>query len=322
MRELLADDALAAPTEEDVFKSLESWQNHRAVGQQELQHLLSLVRYPLMSSAFVMVHVLQSPLVLQSAVASSIIHKSMSEVASGQACMARAGNDKVYVVGGSGAEEDRHSSCEVFDPRLNKWSPIARLSTARAGLCLLDLHGKLYAIGGEKRYGRVLHSVECFDPAAGVWTAGPCLNRPRYLACSAAVAGKMYVIGGRESSEGGHALHTMEVFDPLSNVWTEKAGKWIDRYKFEKSSYNLHVARSGACSTVLRGKIYVMGGDLSWGGNAKSVSVYDPASDTWSAPDGKHAGYMKFQRQDACAATVGGKIYVAGGRGSADQSLG
>jgi RNA polymerase sigma factor (sigma-70 family) len=80
-----------------------------------------------------------------------------------------------------------------------------------------------------------------------------------------------------------------------------EGGKWT-----EKSE--MPMATMGACSAVVGGKLYVIGGSKDKWGSFTAVEEYDPATDTWKTkadmPDGRVMG---------SASAVNGKIYVIGG---------
>ena len=97
----------------------------------------------------------------------------------------------------------------------------------------------------------------------------------------------------------------------------------IFKQKWELIS-SMKQARSGCCSAVADGKVYVFGGGVN---NAKdtdnknvwafnSGEKYDPKTDTWSK-----VSSMKHSRRGAMAATIGGKIYVRGGKNDQNEDV-
>ncbi|MDB4962827.1 MAG: kelch repeat-containing protein [Myxococcales bacterium] len=66
--------------------------------------------------------------------------------------------------------------------------------------------------------------------------------------------------------------------------------------------------RGGAATGVIDGKIYVAGG-LRNGAGTTDVSIYDPLASTWTP-----APPLPVALDHACGASVGGKLYVVGGR--------
>jgi N-acetylneuraminic acid mutarotase len=67
--------------------------------------------------------------------------------------------------------------------------------------------------------------------------------------------------------------------------------------------------RAGLSASAVNGKIYAIGGGLSWGGTCVSaVEEYDPATDTWTTKSD-----MPTARANLSTCVVNGKIYAIGG---------
>ena len=109
--------------------------------------------------------------------------------------------------------------------------------------------------------------------------------------------GKLYVKGRSWDNHERTALHH---FDPLLSMW-ETIG-------------SPRLMMTASCVAALDGKFYVAGGhafdrndSAAWAPSA-AVEVYEPSRSSWTA-----AAAMTEARQNAGAAVVGGKLYVAGG---------
>lgn len=81
-------------------------------------------------------------------------------------------NDSIFVFGGS----DGHNvlrSCEVYNPKLNRWQHISPMQYSRMKHCAVVHTGKVYVVGGvsSNRPGHVLSSVECYIPEENRWTS-------------------------------------------------------------------------------------------------------------------------------------------------------
>ena len=79
---------------------------------------------------------------------------------------------------------------------------------------------------------------------------------------------------------------------------------------------DMPTARMGLSTSTVNGKIYAIGGTLSWGGNKTSiVEQYDPAMNTWSirAP-------MPTARSLFSTCAVNGKIYAIGGTNAVSET--
>jgi hypothetical protein len=124
---------------------------------------------------------------------------------------------------------------------------------------------------------------------------------PRAALGVGVVGGLIYVLGG--TSDGRTACPAVEVYDPATDTWTSKG--------------TVPEPRWDLCAITIGQKIYALGGRSGgWPGFVddsavvfmKSVTLYDPAGNTWSPkPD------MNVRRADSAASVVDGRIYVFGG---------
>ena len=90
----------------------------------------------------------------------------------------------MYAVGGQDGV-----SClnivERYDPKENRWTRVAPMSTRRLGVAVAVLNGYLYAVGGSDGTSP-LNTVERFDPSANHWKAMPSMGtRRKHLGVSA-----------------------------------------------------------------------------------------------------------------------------------------
>jgi serine/threonine protein kinase len=135
----------------------------------------------------------------------------------------------------------------------------------------------------------------------GTWSEKAPMPRPRAGTAVAALDGQIFVASGGDDSGTTAAV---DVYDPATDKWTPRA--------------NIPTARSNAEAAGIDGKLYVFGGcgRNSEGnhdcrvGTTNVLEVYDPQTNTWTtkAP-------MPTPRSDMAASVIGGKLYVAGGRG-------
>lgn len=206
---------------------------------------------------------------------------------------------KIYV---SGGYFDKHpgfvnSALYMYDPATNAWTrkhdmpevPSQEWNRygAGAGGVTGVISGKLYVLtacftsfpGDEISEGCSEHTGPLFfrynpvtdrwvtlpSPFPGIpgnwstWTESPFSG--------GVIGGKFYVMTGNgEDSK-------LSVYDPATNQWTPKNA--------------LGLARPGAATAVLGGKLYVIGGrrynaDLQAGETLDKTIVYDPATDRWT----------------------------------------
>ena len=127
----------------------------------------------------------------------------------------------------------------------------------------------------------------------GTWASKTAIPSASYGLGGAFVNGKFYAISGFATSRLG-------IYDPTSNTWATGAPLPAD------SGYNL---RQYAGTTVLNGKIYVVGGDTGGSGDRATLLRYDPTLNSWATLAPMPLG----ARHSLGAATINGKIYAVGG---------
>ncbi|MGI8855027.1 MAG: Kelch repeat-containing protein, partial [Thermomicrobiales bacterium] len=137
-------------------------------------------------------------------------------------------------------------------------------------------------------------------PASGItWTGFDPLPSPRKNMGVVAVGSTLYVVGGEDANGPTNSVLAFDTAlrdQPVAG----KAAQWTPKAALPEPRANLAVA-------VLDGKIYAVGGERD-GAPVATASVYDPATDAWSAlpplPEG---------RTNLAATGAGGKLYALGG---------
>ena len=203
-----------------------------------------------------------------------------------------------------------------------------------AGAAATGSDGRIYLVGGlgasaTKRDSRreLVDGLDIYDPEKNVWKRGAAMRTPRQsFAASFGPNGKLYVFGGcacrgsaplyKASDSAGRArvkaeavaeeraVASTEVYDPKTDSWSLAAPMPEPRM--------LMAAARGA-----DGKIYVIGGQRSWGSTPLSdVDVYEPATDHWSK--GPSLGIARVGHAAVTAAD--GTIWVLGGYAAAPES--
>jgi N-acetylneuraminic acid mutarotase len=168
-------------------------------------------------------------------------------------------NGKIYVIGGAGPDNKPVPSVHVYDPATGTWAALASMPTARALFGAAAVGGTIYAVGG---------TTIGLDKVASHMTVS-------------AVGGKIDAIGGGlppRSRGGPKLLPVLEVYDTGTNRWTTAADP--------------PTPRGVLSSSVVDGRIYVMGGAVSSGATREEflrtthtvsvVEVYDPANGRWT----------------------------------------
>jgi N-acetylneuraminic acid mutarotase len=155
----------------------------------------------------------------------------------GRAATSAAGLDGVlYVAGGLIDDDpDEHATDSVlaFDPREERWSPVASMLNPRARHRLVAAEGHLYAIGGLRSFFQEsFRTVERYSPKSDTWEAVRSMHQPRSL------PGATVLTNGRES----HIV-----------VVGGGPGPFRDRLSRERTTevYDLHTGRWHLLSTLL-----------------------------------------------------------------------
>uniref|UniRef100_A0A674N1Z7 Kelch-like protein 20 n=1 Tax=Takifugu rubripes TaxID=31033 RepID=A0A674N1Z7_TAKRU len=107
----------------------------------------------------------------------------------------------------------RHSSSFRYDPKENKWTRVASMSTRRLGVAVAVLGGFLYAVGGSDGTSP-LNTVERYNPQENRWhTVSPMGTRRKHLGC-AVYQDMIYSVGGRDDTT---ELSSAERYNPRTN---------------------------------------------------------------------------------------------------------
>ena len=253
-------------------------------------------------------------------------------------------NGKIYAIGGSEIIEVGVSTVEKYYPATDTWTTKSPMPTPRWGLSTSVVNGKIYAIGGARGFPIPgIRTVEEYDPATDTWTIKSPMPTTRWSLSTSVVNGKIYAIGG----EAPTGSRTMDEYDPATDTWTRKASMAIGRYAFSASVVNgkiyaiggarppydadqvtvlgtveeydpktdtwtkkadMPTARWGLSTSVVDGKILVIGGLDEAGEALHIVEQYDPMTATWTKK-----GDMPTARMGLSTSVVNGKIYAIGG---------
>ena len=141
-----------------------------------------------------------------------------------------------------------------------------------------------------------------YDPLENQWHEGKQMPTARGALAANFVNGMLYAIGDQSlssSSSPSGILTTNEAYDPSSNTWITKAP--------------MLTARHHAASSVVNGKLYVIGGRVA--GISPTINVdineiYNPEKNTWTSlasMPSKRSGIAAAANFDSVS------IYVFGG---------
>ncbi|XP_060627685.2 kelch-like protein 12 [Anolis sagrei] len=183
--------------------------------------------------------------------------------------------------------DDHESHLHCFDPHAEKWEklpPIKYLSYS--GCAPVDC--KLYLSGGQKDNSTFVNTLHEYNSLTSQWTQLPSMSTVRALHPFLACDKKLYALGG--CNESG-PLCSAEVFNVVRNSWT--------------SISNLPLSLMYPASTVLRNKLYLIGGKASR--SYRGLIIYDTNTDWWTEMS------MEFACYGATAVSFGMGVYVFGG---------
>ncbi len=126
-------------------------------------------------------------------------------------------------------------SCEIYDPKTNKFSSTASMLTARAIFQAATIGSKIYVAGGSSGSitsgGAPTNKAEVYDVIKGTWTAIAPMKSARGLATSFVDRlGRFVNLGGAQGSLlNPKPIKLSEVFDPKTGKWTALPNLNLDR---------------------------------------------------------------------------------------------
>ena len=223
---------------------------------------------------------------------------------------------KIYLFGGFdhkkhiGGRGPALSTVDVYDTRTNTWHAAAEMPTPRIAPRTAVFSNQIYVFGGydyKGRWGvkRYHKTVEVYDTQTDTWVKKPDMPTLRTPFATAVVDGKIYLIGGTriEVKDGVFAEKAItglvEVYDPLTSRWEKRA--------------DMPTARSVSNAVVVDSKIYVIGGQVRFGGDLAGrfvtrIEEYNPKTDQWhQLPD------MPMFKFWFSTVAVDNEIYTIGG---------
>jgi len=120
-------------------------------------------------------------------------------------------NGKIYVIGGRigaafVAASSNLNNVEAYDPATDTWSaPLAKMPTARSGLCAGVHNGRVYVAGGEWQNAveqTAYRAFEGYDPATNSWSVLPPMALARHGVAGGVIDNRFYAISGDIQSSG------------------------------------------------------------------------------------------------------------------------
>jgi N-acetylneuraminic acid mutarotase len=200
--------------------------------------------------------------------------------------------NNIYAVGGADARNYSTTTLQVYDITKNTWSTRKPLPSARAwtnGASVIN--GKLYVSGGY--YNK---SLFVYNPTTNSWSQKADMPRAGFYGAQAAINGLLYV----------YAAATAPYIGPQFWRYNLNTNRWAS-LPIPPGFIDHEFPVAGA----IGGKFYLAGG-TKMGDPTGSLQVYDPATNKWT-----NKASMPEPRSEAAGAVINGKLYVAGGQGTA-----
>ncbi|MED4787094.1 kelch repeat-containing protein [Bacillus atrophaeus] len=217
---------------------------------------------------------------------------------------------KIYVIGGVSWDPafSYRKTVLIYDTQSDSWDKGSEIPVEKkivfSTASVVDK--KIYVMGGSYES---LSTNYCYDTETDTWIKKKNIPVPSAGATSQTIDGKIYLIGGGDTSivSNPKINNTIYEYDPNEDTWLKKQ--------------ELITGAQYQTSTVLNGKIFIMGGQTADDRPSSKVQVYNPKDNSIS--DFKA---FKYARLAAGAATVGNNLYIIGGQSNtgtiSDQQYG
>lgn len=211
---------------------------------------------------------------------------------------------KVFVAGGRRLSPAGNlSSAEIYDPVTGLFTTVASMPQERSDLIGAVLpSGKVFVVGGYNSTNSYMKSALIYDPAQNSWTAPASqMNSVHHIGVALLMTdGRVMVAGGWSPSVG---VATIEIFDPATNTFAAAAD--LPSMGTGRGSHTGHVLDNG--------KVAIFGGSSGTGQLYSTVTLYDPASNTFTA----EINTMRWSRYGHASAKLNdGRVIIIGGNSS------
>lgn len=211
---------------------------------------------------------------------------------------------KVFVAGGRRLSPAGYlSSAEIYDPVTGQFTTVASMPQERSDLIGAVLSsGKVFVAGGYNSTNSYMKSALIYDPAQNSWTAPASqMNSVHHVGVALLMTdGRVMVAGGWSPSVG---VATIEIFNPATNTFAAAAD--LPSMGTGRGSHTGHVLDNG--------KVAIFGGSSGTGQLYSTVTLYDPASNTFTA----EINTMRWSRYDHASAKLNdGRVIIIGGNSS------
>lgn len=205
------------------------------------------------------------------------------------------GDGRVFISGGSRIG-GKTMSAEIYDPKMNIWTPVANMSVVRSEHTAVRLSGDRILVAGG---GLAEASAEIYDPPTNTWTSAGAMNHGRYGHSATLLSdGKVLQMFGAFLDPGGQNGFSRDgsIYDPLTATWSTTPN-------VINPGRHRHTA-----TTLQNGLVLLAGGGYSGSGWPETIT-YNPVTQGWFNPNPLTEGRYSH----AAALLTNGRALVMGG---------
>jgi len=206
----------------------------------------------------------------------------------------RLNDGRMLVTGGVNALGAVTSSCEIYNPATNAFTPAANMNNIRAGHAAVTMaDGRVMVAGGTNNYTdltaaitNAINTVEIYNPATNTWANAPALGGRRVVpALTLLNNGRIMVSGGVEVTLllgipiSVTSTNKTQLYTPSTNSWATGPNMPSGRAYHQENQVTLADGR-----VLMTGGVFVP--DLLNALNATSIAaadIYNPTTNTWQA---------------------------------------
>jgi YD repeat-containing protein len=211
-------------------------------------------------------------------------------------------NNEAYIFTGDNAYCTRMVK---YSPKISPWTPKCDMDISLEQMGAAVIGDTIYVAGGvtgDIGIGWYRSDLRAYDMNSNSWTTKTPMAYNRWNLALETVNGKLYAIGGQSDPSG--YINYVEEYNPATNSWTNKTPS--------TSSFG---PTARMASAVYNDEIYLFGGENPSSG-ISTVKAYKPSTNSWVTKTSLPTAVI-----GAGAATLNGKIYVAGGDSIDSNSL-
>lgn len=226
-----------------------------------------------------------------------------------------ADDTNIYFAGGVVGSDDPDDAAKIpattevwrFDTVSEVWSVMPPLPEPRGAGALALLDDTLHFFGGtgEDRYQEVGdHWALALDGAEGWLELAPLPFPTNHLA-GVTANGTIYAVGGQTGhNETLQTQSSVQAYDPEFDGW------------YEVAPLPQSLGHIGNATFEHGGRIYVVGGEVAYGGSSDQVFVYDPSLDLW-----EEATPFPSPEHSLLGGVVDGELVIGGGSALETRTL-